>query len=157
MKKVLVIFLALLFLALAFWLLAPDAASTPIRRLAEPRQTEALVLNGHRVRVEVVSAGEDVTRGLGGRDALPPDAGMLFELGIGKHAFWMKDMRFPIDILWIRDHRVVEIAANMPPPKTSWEIPATHVPQVESDSVLEINAGMAKEWGIEVGTRVDAP
>jgi hypothetical protein len=83
---------------------------------------------------------------------MPLDHGMLFLLGPGMHTFWMKDMRFPLDIIWIRDGVAVEIAANMPAPTSSIGLPAIHEPLVEADAVLEINAGQAKALGIEVGT-----
>lgn len=111
-------------------------------------------LNGHKINLEVVSSREDITLGLGGRDSLPTDRGMLFLLGSGIHPFWMKAMRFPIDMIWLRDGAIVDIASNMPPPKTSWEVPATHTPMADADSVVEINAGQAQAFGLKVGSAV---
>ena len=58
----------------------------------------------------------------------------------GRHGFWMKDMNFPIDILWLRNGRVVYVAENVPPP-SSGETPVPITPAKSANLVLELEAG----------------
>ena len=88
-------------------------------------------------------------KGLSGRTSLDAGRGMLFSFVIpSMHGFWMKDMNFPIDIVWIdATHRVVGINDNLQPSS----YPNTFFPPKNISFVLEINAGAAKEFGIKVG------
>jgi len=67
----------------------------------------------------------------------------------GKHSFWMKGMEFPLDILWLRDGKVVAIEGGVS--RDSREI---FSPDVVSDQVLELNAGMADGLGIGIGSEL---
>ncbi len=113
-----------------------------------------LSLNGTPIHAEVVYLGPDTTRGLGGRTQLPRDHGMLFEMEYeGIHSFWMKDTLIPLDIIWIRGDKVVEIV-TLQPPKNTFEIPETHEPSATANRVLEINAGVAAAAGLKVGDTI---
>jgi uncharacterized membrane protein (UPF0127 family) len=68
-------------------------------------------------------------------------------------SFWMKDMLFPIDIVWIRDGRIVGITPNLPVPKNPRDLPQYASP-VPCDVVLEVRAGAAKRWGLLLGESV---
>ena len=74
----------------------------------------------------------------------------LFD-AVERRTFWMKGMLIPLDILWIREGKIVAIDANVAPPR-SHETPAivSHV----ADLVLEVPAGFALEMGISVGQTV---
>ena len=89
--------------------------------------------------------------GLGNRDALRKGWGMLFvfERRI-RHRFWMKDMRFPIDIIWLDNQRIVEIAERVPPPDAESK-PSLLVPGHPSNFVLELESGRVEALGISVG------
>ena len=77
---------------------------------------------------------------------------MLFPFDAAKpRVFWMKGMLIPIDILWIREGKLVAIDANVAPPRLH-EAPAV-VSQV-ADMVLEVPAGFAQEMGVKVGQMV---
>jgi len=66
----------------------------------------------------------------------------------GKYAFWMKDMHFPIDIIWLSaEGSVVYMAQNVPP----GSFPQTFRPDVLARYVLELPAGYAKEYNVVVG------
>jgi uncharacterized membrane protein (UPF0127 family) len=100
--------------------------------------------------VEVADTEAKKERGLGGRDALAADRGMYFPFATANHwVFWMKDMRFPIDILWIRDGVIVDIDASVPVPTS--ENLETYSPIEQADTVLELNAGVAAELGVKTG------
>jgi uncharacterized membrane protein (UPF0127 family) len=108
-------------------------------------------------RLEIADTDAIRQRGLSGHEPLSVEEGMLFvfpEAGI--YPFWMKEMLFPIDILWLRDGRVVDIATLQPPTDGSL-VPETHVPHAKANQVLEINAGRAKQLGIEEGSFLILP
>ena len=99
-------------------------------------------IRGQRVAIEVTRTREEMTRGLGYRDSLAWNRGMLFRYDEpGFYSFWMKGMRFDIDIVWIRDDRIVDISHRVP------HAPSSNGPTVRpreaSDSVLEVPAGYA--------------
>lgn len=92
--------------------------------------------------------------GLGGRDSLGENEGMLFVFPTyGQHGFWMKGMRIPIDIIWIDGETVVDVV-TLSPPYPTLPIPPSHTPKAEADLVLELAAGRAAELGIKEGVKV---
>ncbi len=119
------------------------------------REDATIDLNGKEIALEIAQTDTARTRGLSGRSCMPDDVGMLFvfeELDI--YPFWMIDMKFPLDMIWISRGVVVEIARDIPPPTRSDGIPVTHVPKVEADMVLELTAGGADRYGLLVGMAV---
>lgn len=120
-----------------------------VRHSPQPRGV--VTIGGERFEVEMAQTDEERSRGLGGRDFLCSHCGMLFVFDMpGRYGFWMKDMRFPVDILWIRDGRVVFVAYAVAPERED-----VLQPWMEADQVLEIPAGTAKELGVEEGSLVD--
>ncbi len=96
-------------------------------------------------------------KGLSGRPILDEDAGMLFLFPVTMpQTFWMKDMKFPIDIIWIRDNRIVGMAigAEPPAPGTADADLATYRSPEPVNEVLEINAGLSIKKGLKVGDEV---
>ena len=67
----------------------------------------------------------------------------------GIYAFWMKDMRFNLDIIWISDDKIVYIAKD-----NSFHDLTPVNPGIEADKVLEINADLADRYGFKVGDEV---
>ena len=132
------------FFLLLYLLRVPDASAL---------QRGEVVIDGLvTITVEVVRTAQEQARGLGGRSSLPKGRGMLFPFDAAKpRVFWMKGMLIPIDILWIREGKLVAIDANVAPPRLH-EAPAV-VSQV-ADMVLEVPAGFAQEMGIKVGQMV---
>jgi hypothetical protein len=88
-----------------------------------------VAVGGVSVTAEVADDEASRTRGLSGRDRLDPDAGMLFLLPGDSPSFWMKGMRFPIDIVWIKGGRVVDVTAGVQPPAGTNEALATYSPR----------------------------
>jgi len=92
--------------------------------------------------------------GLGETKKLDKFEGMLFLFDKpAKYRFWMKGMAFPIDIIWIRNNKIVHIEENVPLRKKGETLP-TYAPGSPADKVFEINAGMCEELGIEEGQEV---
>ena len=110
-------------------------------------------INEKLITAEIAKTPQQITRGLSDRKSLPKDEGMLFFLGGRRIAtFWMKDMLFPIDIIWIDNEKVVYIIENAPPPNASST--PTYTPDKPSTHVLEVNAGFAQKHNIKVGAKV---
>lgn len=88
-------------------------------------------------------------RGLSGRESLPANQALVFIFeGSSKHCFWMKDMRFPIDIIWLDEQkRVVHIEANVSPDT----YPKSFCPPSNAKYVVEVNAHQASENQISLG------
>lgn len=109
------------------------------------------------LRVEVASTPEQSERGLGYRDALADDAGMLFDLrGTRVQEFWMKGMRFALDFVWIgEDKRVVSVTAGVQPqPGAADADLRLYASPQPVRYVLETNAGAAARLGIDAGTEL---
>ncbi len=83
---------------------------------------------------------------------MPREFGMLFIFPeLGRQSFWMKDMLFPIDIIWVdADKKVVGIASDVLPET----YPETFAPPSEIKYVLELNSGGAASYGIATGTQL---
>lgn len=94
--------------------------------------------------VELASTAEEQALGLSNRDDLDENSGMLFPFApAASVSFWMKDMRFAIDIVWIANGKIVGIEKNAPAPLTGTETQAlpTYRPPQPVDYVLELKAG----------------
>lgn len=104
-----------------------------------------------RVNVDVAATEPTRERGLSGRPGLAPDEGMYFVFQQpDKYGFWMKEMRFPIDIIWISNGQIADITTNLPVPGPDGTLP-TFAPRVPIDRVLEVNAGYAEAHGLRIG------
>ena len=108
--------------------------------------------------IELAETSQQVTRGLSGRDSLAQGTGMLFvHKDEKRYTFWMKDIRFPLDMIWIDARcRVADISAQVPPPEPGQSDPSISLisPNVPVLHVLEINAGAAAGEGISIGDAV---
>ena len=70
------------------------------------------------------------------------------------YSFWMKNMKFPIDIIYINKNHIVTIHQNIKPPKTKEESLPIYKPEDPSDTVLEINAGLSEKYKFKKGDTV---
>ena len=103
-------------------------------------------------RVEIADSLRSRAQGLSGRTSLGEMDGMLFTFQIpATYSFWMKDMNFPLDIVWIRNGLVVGISENVPKPSGKLLDLPTYLPPGQVDTVLEINAGLSEKLGIKAG------
>jgi uncharacterized protein len=105
------------------------------------------------VRAEVAATDAARRRGLSGRAGLAEDRGMLFVYRDHlERTYWMKGMRFPLDIIWIDRRRVTGVEPNVPVP-TGGNLPI-YPSRSPADRVLEVRAGWAARHGVEQGARV---
>lgn len=132
------------------------------RKGLESSSTQSAAPSGvRRVRIKsldinatVVSSSQDQKKGLGKRESLPLNEGMLFMFdSTGSYPFWMKDMKFAIDIIWIDENKkVVDIVPNAPPePNKSDRGLTIYKPKGDVKYVLEVNAGLSTLNNIQIG------
>lgn len=107
-------------------------------------------INGTKLQLEVVKTDKDKEIGLSKYKSLPEDKGMLFLFNKeGFYGFWMKEMKFPIDIIFIKEDKIVTIYKSTPINNLT-----IYSPTQASDKVLEVNAGLSKKDGFKVGDLV---
>ena len=103
--------------------------------------------------VEIADTSEERTKGLSGRPGLAANRGMLFLFDRPDlYGFWMKDMKFSINIIWIKENRVVGITEELEPDTNP--NPKIYYPPTLVDKVLEVRAGVVRERNIRVGDEV---
>ena len=128
---------------------------------APPIEKDAAVVSigNASYAVDLAITPEERQQGLSGREQMGRDSGMLFvfEEEHVRH-FWMKEMHFPLDIIWIDAQcRLVEVAANVPTPPpdaANEEIPRVRSP-APAQYVLEVNAREAARYGLQPGDAVE--
>ena len=115
-----------------------------------------VIVNGVVLVADIAATDEQRTKGLSVKDSLADNEAMLFVLdNEGEHTFWMKNMKFPIDIIWIdTDKTVVHIEHNLQPCSSELFCP-TYKPNDESLYVLETVGGFAERHDIVKGTIVE--
>ena len=135
----LVAFLGVLFLW-AYLVLAPVSRST-------------VVIDGVAIAVQLARTPAEQEKGLSGRLALPDGEGMLFVFDRpDRYGFWMRDMHFAIDIVWIDNNwRIVDITHELTPES----YPNTFAPSAPALYALEVPAGSALRYSWKVGDSVD--
>ncbi len=118
--------------------------------------TTIVTINGRQLLAELAITPDQQILGLSVKDSLAEDEAMLFVFGSeGRQPFWMKNMKFPIDIMWIDSNQtIVHIEHSLPPCEPGVACPSFS-PDVDSLYVLETVAGYAASHGIVVGTRVE--
>lgn len=116
--------------------------------------TRITLPDGNTISASIAATPWQRTIGLSGRGSLATDRGMLFLFkDKGIYPFWMKNTQIPLDIIWIHNQTVVDIATL--PAESANETTPFHTPTVHADSVLEINAHQATLHGITIGQRLE--
>jgi len=113
----------------------------------------ALKINNVDIEIEIAKTPSEKEKGLSGREKLEENSGMLFIFNRPDfYSFWMKDMQFSIDIIWIDENlKIVDISQNLSPQT----FPQNFKPATPSQYVLEVNAGFCRQHQIKVGDKVN--
>jgi uncharacterized membrane protein (UPF0127 family) len=113
---------------------------------------ETVQIGKTQIEIETANTESSRQRGLSGRKELPQNQGLLFVFPHeANHSFWMKDMNFALDFIWLRQGKIVELTENVPPPSQMNNQPAIITPKEPVDQVLEVNAGFIKLHNITIG------
>jgi uncharacterized protein len=117
-------------------------------------KTAILTYSGNQVFLEVKATPTEQAIGLQRRESLPPQSGMLFPVSPPKLVqIWTYQVKFPIDIIFLRDNQIQEIIYSTPPcyiAKTC----KIHRSTNTVDTVIEVAAGTAKRLNLRVGTKI---
>lgn len=146
MKKITILLIAFIFIIVAVvWLFQKNI-------FIQNSQKSFIRVNAHTIEVEIAEKQAAREIGLSGKGELCSECGMLFVFEKANvYPFWMKEMKFNLDIIWISGDRIVKIAENVPYRKGMGEVVD---PKVLADKVLEINAGKSKEWELKEGDEI---
>lgn len=129
------------------------------RQTGQQLPVEARMQVGDRqIDLEVARTPQQQAMGLMYRDRLDDDRGMLFPFDAPQPVrFWMKNVRIPLDMIFLRGREVVGISADVPPCQSPARLCPTYSPgdDVLVDRVIELRGGRTAELGIEVGDRLD--
>ena len=108
--------------------------------------------SGKVLQVEVMVKDEDRAMGVMFRPSLPEDHGLVFVFEQSDfHGFWMKNCKFPIDMVWLDEaHRVVHVAEAVPP--CQQDPCPVYSPMRRASFVLELNAGQARREKAVIGS-----
>lgn len=109
----------------------------------------------HNFKLKIADTVTEQQAGLSGMTK-PPDDGLLFIFEpAARQYFWMKDMLFPIDIIWIASGKVVKVDNDVPPPRDGDSLPLVkYTTEKPVDAVIELAAGQARLFGIKKGSLV---
>lgn len=124
-----------------------------INQKSEDAEIFKLSVGSQFFEVEIADDPLEHSRGLSGRGRLKENQGMLFifpDLAI--RTFWMSGMKFPLDIIWISDDKIIGISENLPP--ASGIDYSFYSPPAPVDKVLEINAELVKKLSIKIGDKI---
>lgn len=115
-----------------------------------------VIVRGFELNADIPIIGEQMSKGLAVKNQLKENEAMLFVFEKpGRHSFWMKDMKFPIDIIWLdSDGKVAHIEKNLQP-CVSVLICTGYSPNIDSQYVLETASNFTQRHNISVGTDID--
>lgn len=110
-------------------------------------------INGKEIKVEIADDFYEIKQGLSDRGNLSENQGMLFVFGDkNERVFWMKNMNFPLDVIWIDDDKIVQIDKNCEPGGENPE--KQYYSKTLVNYVLEVNGGFADKNNIKIGDKV---
>ena len=114
------------------------------------RNHDGITVKGAFFKTEIMTTQQELTLGLSGRDHIDQDSVMVFKFGRAEqHCMWMKDMKFPIDMVWLDEsQKVVAIEQNVSP--DSYPTSFCH----EGRQVLELAAGTAGRLSLRIGDEI---
>lgn len=157
MKKLFLYILgtALFVVAVGLLFKNPDFFKFKNNLSTESTEVRNIKVDSKTIEVEVADSDQERTLGLGKRDSLSENKGMLFVFPKKSTMvnFWMKDMRFPIDIIWISNGKIVQIDKNAKVESGVSDSQMTiYSPGQPVDYVLEVNAGFCERNNIKTGS-----
>ena len=127
------------------------AASVKPTPVAGPR---VVLPSGKTIAVEVARTPEETSQGLMFRESMPEGNGMVFVFTDEEiRPFWMKNCHFPLDMIFTKkDGTVVDVLEAVPP--CAADPCPSYPPKGKSDTVVEVNAGVAKRNGVVAGKKI---
>lgn len=132
---------------------SPTPAPTPFQGQMLPVSATAKFADTS-IELEVTRTPEEQAMGLMYRTSLPDNRGMLFQFDPPRPVnFWMKNVKIPLDMVFLRAGVVTAIEANVPPCRS--DPCPTYGPNTPIDQVIELRGGRAAQLRLRVGQRVE--
>lgn len=150
MNKVIIIFglMLILIAGVAFYQFSKTQQS-------QVKTSGKVTIAAHTFDVEVVRDSKDQQIGLTKYNSMGESQGMLFIFEQpGNYGFWMRNMKFPLDIIFIRNDTVVSLHQEVQPVEQDADNPPVYRSEVPADKVLEIQSGLAEKYNIKTGDKV---
>ena len=120
------------------------------------KKNSSVSINGTSFKVIVAKTDNQKEKGLSIYKSLPENEGMIFPFEKADYySFWMKGMKFSIDIIYIKDNKIVQIFKRVPYPKTSSDKLTVVTPKEKSNYILEINSGFSDKYKFKEGDKVE--
>lgn len=112
-----------------------------------------IILKGKVYTVDVADTTYTMNKGYSGHPPISHNEGMIFVFPENdKHGFWMKDMLFSLDIIWMDENFVINHIEKDVKPDS---YPKIFYPEKEARYVLEISAGEVNKLGVKIGDKVE--
>jgi len=134
----------------------PSATTSPegIHTAQTQPDEPTVIIGDNRIVLEVMQTSTELSKGLSGKPSLGAEHGMLFIFSKpALYQFWMPDMNFSIDILWIDNGKIIGITPEVPYTFDP-QAPIFYKPPSPVQYVLEVNAGFTAEKNIQIGDTV---
>lgn len=114
-----------------------------------------ITVHNERLHVLIASTPSQIYKGLGDRNSLDEYQGMVLDFGAtGRHGIVMRDMKFPIDIVWVKKGVIVDIAKFIPVEQLADGAWTPYFPREAANAVLELPAGGADKYGLKIGDKI---
>lgn len=142
MKNIVIGIAVLLIAAMAIWAWQISAKSPTAK------------INNRTFKLFVAKSNRDKQIGLSKYKNIDSTQGMVFPFSKASYyPFWMKEMKFSIDIIYVKDGKIVTIYKNVPIPKNNSN-PPIYNSNAPADTVLEVNAGLSQKYNFKEGDKV---
>lgn len=124
-----------------------------------PQKTTTAAIRNNKFNLLIAKTDKEKEIGLSEKSSIDKDSGMLFVFDKPDyHKFWMKNMKFPIDILFLNKNHIITIHSKVPAPQDTAlskdENLPIYSPEEPSDMVIEINSGLSETYGFQKGDSV---
>jgi uncharacterized protein len=119
------------------------------------KKTPVITINNHSFKVKIAKSQKEKEIGLSETKSLSQNEGMIFLFEKPDYyVFWMKNMKFPIDIIYINKDTIITIKNNLSSPKDNKKDLTVYTPTQPADKVLEIQGGLSKKYNFKNGDKV---
>jgi len=154
--KISILIIVAIFFGILFWSIASEdlnqSASFYYKKLLG--KTIEIEINNTAFEVEIARSTSEKRKGLSKRDKLGEKKGMLFiNEEEDLYSFWMKDVRFPLDIIWIKGNKIVGLEKKVPVENNSDY--QKYLPPEPVDKILELKGGISQNYNIKKGDKIN--
>jgi uncharacterized protein len=153
MKNIRLVAISVVLIAIILILSLHHKPSTPISKCGPYRTDKVITLGSAKLSAETAATKTEQAKGLSGRPCIEATQAMLFDFGkAGQWPMWMKDMKFPIDIVWVSTNQKIvgmerEVSPNTYPDSfANKDKPARYV--------IEVKSGLTKQLNLDLGQSV---